>query len=83
MQEIGTFEAKNQLNAFLLPDETTPTTQTLLTTIVTTGAWVPAHWRLEVANALNTAIRRPRPLTTLDNDLKTAATTAGIPLQIP
>jgi predicted nucleic acid-binding protein len=46
--------------AFLLPDETTPGAGQVLDTIVEYGAWVPGHWRLEVANALKSAVRRKR-----------------------
>ena len=41
-------------------DETTPTTEELLDRVVDAGAVVPSIWRLEVANAFQTAIRRKR-----------------------
>ena len=41
-------------------DETTPTTEELLDRVVDAGALVPSVWRLEVANAFQTAIRRKR-----------------------
>jgi len=44
--EIGAFEAKNTLGALL--DR------------VESGAWVPAVWRLEVANVLEAGVRRRR-----------------------
>ncbi len=46
--------------AFLLPDETTTAAEQVLDMIVEAGAWVPGHWRLEVANALSSAVRRKR-----------------------
>jgi predicted nucleic acid-binding protein len=44
--------------SFLLPDEAAPTG--LLDRISNQGAWVPALWKLEVANALSVAVRRQR-----------------------
>jgi predicted nucleic acid-binding protein len=41
-------------------DETTPETEAILERVSEAGATVPAHWRLEVANALQSAIRRKR-----------------------
>lgn len=55
--------------AFLLPDESTPAAQDLLQSILDHGAWTPTHWRLEVANALASAIRRRR----ITNDFRDAA----------
>ncbi len=46
--------------AFLLPDESPPVAQNVLQSILDHGAWTPTHWRLEVANALASAIRRRR-----------------------
>ncbi len=41
-------------------DEATPATEELLDTVARTGAVVPPLWRLEVANGLQSAIRRKR-----------------------
>jgi predicted nucleic acid-binding protein len=41
-------------------DEATPATEAVLDTVTETGAVVPTLWRLEVANAFQSAIRRRR-----------------------
>ena len=41
-------------------DETTPATEAILERVSEAGATVPTLWRLEVANALQSAIRRQR-----------------------
>jgi predicted nucleic acid-binding protein len=41
-------------------DETTPVTDALLDRVADAGAVVPTLWRLEVANAFQTALRRKR-----------------------
>jgi predicted nucleic acid-binding protein len=41
-------------------DEATPATEAVLDTVSETGAVVPTLWRLEVANAFQSAIRRKR-----------------------
>ncbi len=41
-------------------DERTPPVDALLDRVADEGAIVPAHWRLEVANGLQAAIRRKR-----------------------
>lgn len=41
-------------------DEATPATEAILDTVSETGAVVPTLWRLEVANAFQSAIRRKR-----------------------
>lgn len=46
--------------ATLMPDEISEQTVELLRNAVEAGAVVPAHWRCEVANGLNAAIRRRR-----------------------
>lgn len=46
--------------AWSFKDERTEETQALLQHAGRRGAVVPAHWRLEVANAFRTAIRRER-----------------------
>lgn len=46
--------------AFLLPGEISAPALALLDHVAAEGAWVPALWRLEVANALTVAVRRGR-----------------------
>jgi predicted nucleic acid-binding protein len=46
--------------AWIYSDETTEAIRFLFDTIAEEGAFVPALWRLEVANSLTTAIRRGR-----------------------
>lgn len=46
--------------AWLCSDELTPATQQVLDRVTTAGAWVPTLWRLEVANSLQTGVRRGR-----------------------
>lgn len=46
--------------AWLLPDEKDGPAQAVLDRIVASRAWVPALWRLEVANSLQSAVRRRR-----------------------
>jgi predicted nucleic acid-binding protein len=41
-------------------DETTPATEAILDRVSDTGAVVPVLWRLEVANAFQSALRRKR-----------------------
>lgn len=48
-------------------DETTPATEAVLDQVADRGAVVPALWRLEVANAFQSALRRRR-ITTLYRD---------------
>lgn len=46
--------------AWLFRDERSETPQIILRRIAIEGAFVPSHWRLEVANALRNAVRRGR-----------------------
>lgn len=46
--------------AWLLPDEDPKPVQAVLDRIVASRAWVPGLWRLEVANSLQSALRRKR-----------------------
>jgi predicted nucleic acid-binding protein len=46
--------------AWYFDDESTPATDELLDRVARAGAVVPALWRLEVANAFQSAIRRQR-----------------------
>jgi predicted nucleic acid-binding protein len=41
-------------------DERTPDTTAIVNLVATQGAIVPTHWRLEIANAFQRAIRRNR-----------------------
>ena len=46
--------------AWYFHDEATPVTDAILDRVAETGAVVPALWRLELANGLQTAVRRGR-----------------------
>lgn len=46
--------------SWLFSDEQTETSRNVLATVTQEGAVVPALWRLEVANALQSAVRRKR-----------------------
>lgn len=46
--------------SWLYSDELTPATQQVFDRVVTDGAWTPSLWRLEVANSLQSAVRRRR-----------------------
>ncbi|EQD30648.1 PilT protein domain protein [mine drainage metagenome] len=46
--------------AWLLPNEDAGPAQAVLDRIVASRAWVPTLWRLEVANSLQSAVRRKR-----------------------
>jgi predicted nucleic acid-binding protein len=46
--------------AWLYSDELTPATQQVFNCVTAAGAWVPSLWRLEVANSLQTGVRRGR-----------------------
>lgn len=46
--------------AWLFDDERAPSTEAVLARVQSSGAWVPAIWRLEVANALQQGIGRGR-----------------------
>lgn len=46
--------------AWYFPDEGNEATDALLRQVSQTGAVVPLHWRAEVANAFQTAVRRKR-----------------------
>lgn len=54
--------------AFLLPDETAPAAELVLDRILAGGAWVAGYWRLGVANALTSAVRRKRISREFRND---------------
>jgi predicted nucleic acid-binding protein len=61
-------------------DETTPATEAILDRVAETGAIVPTLWRLEVANAFQSAIRRQR-ITALYRDQSLTALTQ-LPISI-
>jgi len=46
--------------AWIYPEETTDAVRQVLDLVVANGAWVPALWRLEVGNVLETGVRRGR-----------------------
>ena len=46
--------------AWVYGEETTPAVRSVFDEIVRNGAWVPALWRLEVANVLEMGVRRGR-----------------------
>ncbi|WP_420239451.1 type II toxin-antitoxin system VapC family toxin [Telmatobacter bradus] len=46
--------------AWVYSEETTATAHDVFEGILTRGAWVPALWRLEVANVLEMGVRRGR-----------------------
>ncbi len=55
--------------AWLYEDERIETIEDIFAALAETTAWVPAIWRLEVANALQQGIRRGR----IDRDFRDAA----------
>ena len=52
--------------AWIYDDETTDAFRALFDQVADSGAFVPALWRLEVANSLTVAVRRKR----IDADLR-------------
>lgn len=46
--------------AWLLPDEHSAPVDAVMDRVAASRAWVPGLWRLEVANSLQTAVRRGR-----------------------
>jgi predicted nucleic acid-binding protein len=46
--------------AWFFSDETTPAIRRVVEMVVENGAWVPCLWSLEVANTLETGVRRGR-----------------------
>jgi predicted nucleic acid-binding protein len=46
--------------AWVYPEETTDAIRQVLDLVIENGAWVPALWKLEVANVLETGVRRGR-----------------------
>ena len=54
--------------AWAFEDERTPEVLSTLAYVSNNSAWVPAHWRLEVANSLRSAIRRGRSTITFRDE---------------
>ena len=50
--------------AWIYPDEISDATERILALVTESGAWVTSIWRMEVANGLQTGIRRGRIDTT-------------------
>ena len=46
--------------AWIHADETTAAVESVFDRVAVEGAWVPSLWRLEIANALEMAVRRGR-----------------------
>lgn len=65
--------------SWFFKDERTPGTDAVLTEVTENGAVVPALWRLEVANALQMAVRRKR----IDAAFRDSALTLLSRLSIP
>lgn len=66
--------------AWIYSDETTTAVRQVLTEIITSGAWVPAHWKLEIANILEMGIRRRRTNAAFRDD--TLQDLALLPVQL-
>ena len=60
--------------------ESTPFTVAVLKSLETVHAIAPALWAFEVASVLSIAEREGLPLATLDDDLRRAASAAGVAL---
>jgi predicted nucleic acid-binding protein len=54
--------------AWLYSEETTVAVQRVMDLVTDSGAWVPAIWRLEVANSLQTGVRRGRINSTIRDE---------------
>lgn len=46
--------------AWVYSEETTDAIRQVFDLVIADGAWVPAHWKLEVANVLEIGVRRGR-----------------------
>jgi predicted nucleic acid-binding protein len=66
--------------AWIFSEETRPAIQNVLSLVTTAGAWVPALWRLEVANVLEMGVRSRRN-TAVFRDA-TLADLALLPIQV-
>ncbi len=66
--------------AWAYSDETTPAIEEALERVVIEGAWVPGLWKLEVANVLETGVRRGRTDSAFRD--ATLADLALLPIQI-
>jgi predicted nucleic acid-binding protein len=66
--------------AWIYSEEITPAIRHVLTLVTTNGAWVPALWKLEIANILEMGVRRKR--TTAAFRDATLADLALLPIQL-
>ena len=66
--------------AWIFSEETTPAIQNVLSLVTTAGAWVPALWRLEVANVLEMGVRSRRNSAAFRDS--TLADLALLPIQV-
>jgi predicted nucleic acid-binding protein len=66
--------------AWIYSDETTDAVRQVLELVTMNGAWVPALWRLEVANILEMGVRRRRTDASFRD--ATLADLALLPIQI-
>lgn len=66
--------------AWIYSDETTAAVRHVLTLVTTSGAWVPAHWRLEIANILEMGVRHRRTTAAFRDE--TLADLALLPVQL-
>jgi predicted nucleic acid-binding protein len=55
--------------SWIYADEMNPTSRKVLDTVLSSGAWVPSIWSLEIANSLQTALRKAR----IDSSFRDAA----------
>jgi predicted nucleic acid-binding protein len=66
--------------AWVYSDETTPAVRDIFDLLSQSGAWVPGIWRLEVANVLETGVRRKRHRADFRD--ATLADLAQLPIQV-
>ena len=66
--------------AWVYSDETTEAIRRVFDLVIASGAWVPALWRLEVANILEMGVRRGRTDTAFRD--ATLADLALLPIQL-
>ena len=66
--------------AWVYSDETTATVREVFQTVGKAGAWVPAIWRLEVANVLEMGVRRKRHSGDFSNE--TLADLSLLPIEV-
>ena len=66
--------------AWVYPDETAPPIREVFDQVSESGAWVPSLWKLEIANVLETGVRRHRHSAGFRD--KSLADLALLPIQI-